>query len=115
MRGIKVKIDDINTKNSFDLTKLVLKIIAITKNLTLSETELHALTYFVIHGYSKITREELITTKILKNKNSVANLVHAFRKYGIVIKKNFGEEISADFNLPLKEVDGVKLEILIKK
>jgi len=115
MKGIRVKIDDINTKNSFDLTKLVIKLVSVTKNLTLSETELHALTYFVIHGYSKITREELITTKILKNKNSVANLVHAFRKYGIVVKNNFGEEISADFNLPLQDIDAVKLEMIIKK
>jgi len=115
MKGIRVKIDDINTKNSFDLTKLVVKIISVTKNLTLSETELHALSYFVIHGYSKITREELITTKILKNKNSVANLVHAFRKYGIVVKNNFGEEISSDFNLPLQDIDAVKLEMIIKK
>ena len=115
MKGIKVKIDDVSTKNSFDLTKLVVKIIAITKNLTLSETELHALTYFVMHGYSKMTREQLITTKILKNKNSVANLVHAFRKYGIVVKNNFGEEISADFNLPLQDIDAVKLEMIIKK
>lgn len=115
MKGIKVKIDDVSTKNSFDLTKLVVKIVAITKNLSLSETELHALTYFVIHGYSKIVREELITTKILKNKNSVANLVHAFRKYGIVVKNNFGEEIHNDFNLPLQDIDAVKLEMIIKK
>ena len=37
MNGIKVKVNDVNTENSFDLTKLVLRIIAITKNLTLSE------------------------------------------------------------------------------
>lgn len=115
MKGIKVKIDDIKTNNSFDLTKSVVKIIIITKNLTLSETELHALTYFIIHGYSKLTREQLITTKILKNKNSVANLVHAFRKYGIIVKNNFGEEIQSDFNLPLGEIDAVKLEMIIKK
>lgn len=115
MKGVKIKIDDINTKSSFDLTKLVVRIIAITKNLTLSETELHALTYFVTHGYSKITREELISTKILKNKNSVSNLVYAFRKYGIIVKNNFGEEIHTDFNLPISDVDAVKLEMIIKK
>jgi len=115
MKGVKIKIDDINTKSSFDLTKLVVRIIAITKNLTLSETELHALTYFVTHGYSKITREELITAKILKNKNSVSNLVYAFRKYGIVVKNNFGEEIHNDFNLPISDIDAVKLEMIIKK
>ena len=115
MKGIKVKIDDIKTNNSFDLTKLVVKIVAITKNLTLSETELHALTYFVIHGYSKITREELITTKILKNKNSVANLIYSFIKYGIVLKNNFCEEIHTDFNLTIADMDAFKLEMIIKK
>ena len=115
MKGIKVKIDDIKTNNSFDLTKLVIKIVAITKSLTLSETELHALTYFVTHGYSKITREELINTKILKNKNAVSNLVHSFRKYGIIVKNNYGEEIQQDFNLPLQDMDAVKLEMVIKK
>ena len=115
MKGIKVKIDDINTKNSFDLARLVVKLISVTKSLTLSETELHALTYLVTHGYSKITREELINLKILKNKQSVANLVHTFRKYGIIIKNNFGEEIHGDFNLPLNDIDAVKLEMIIKK
>ena len=82
MRGIKIQVNDIYTGSHFDMTKLLVKIIAITKNLSLSDTELHALTFFIVNGYSKITREELISSKILKNKNSVSNLVHSFRKIG---------------------------------
>ena len=115
MKGLKVKIEDIVTNNSFDMARLLVRIIAITKGLFLSETELHALTYFTINGYSKVTRESLITTKLLKNKNSVANLVHSFRKYGIIVKNSFGEELNKDFTLPLSDVDGIKVELLIKK
>jgi len=115
MKGIKIKIDDINTKNTFDMAKLLVKVIVITKNLSLSETELHALTYFVVNGYSKVSREGLITTKLLKNKSSVANLVHSFRKYGIITKNNFGEELASDFNISVDDLDIIKIEILIKK
>jgi|SRR6187402_65073 len=115
MKGIKIKIEDISVKNSFDMARLLVRILAITKGLSLSETELHALTYFVINGYSKVSREDLIVTKLLKNKNSVSNLVHSFRKYGIIVKNSFGEELNSDFNIPLQDLDGIKVEMLIKK
>lgn len=115
MKGIRIKISDIATNNSFDMVRMLVRIIAITKSLFLSETEIHALTYFVINGYSKITRESLITTKLLKNKNSVANLIHNFRKYGIIVKNSFGEELNKDFVIPVNDIDGIKVELLIKK
>lgn len=115
MKGIKVRVDDVNVKNNFDMTKLIIKIISVTKNLHLSETELHALTYFVVNGYSKVSRENLVNTKLLKNKNAVNNLVHAFRKYGVIVKNTMGEEVHSDFNLPMNDIDAVKLEMIIKK
>lgn len=115
MKGIRIKIDDIVLKNHFDMVKLLVRMIAITKNLDLSETELYALTYFVINGYSKVSREALVTTKLLKNKSSVANLVYSFRKYGIIVKNSFGEELASDFDMDVKDVEGIKIEMLIKK
>lgn len=114
-KGIKINLGEINVNNSFEMTKLLVKILTITKSLFLSETELYALTYFVINGYSKVSRESLITSKLLKNKNSEANLIHSFRKYGLIVKNNFGEELNKDFQIPLADVDGIKLEMLIKK
>jgi hypothetical protein len=115
MKGVKVQVNDINVKNNFDMVRLILKIISVTKSLHLSETELYALTYFVINGYSKVSREDLITNKLLKNKSSVNNLVHEFRKYGIIVKNAMGEQISSDFNIPVTDCDIVKLELLVKK
>lgn len=115
MKGIKIKIDDVSTSNSFDMIKLAVRVIAISKNLSLSETELYALTYFVINGYSKITREALVTNKLLKTKNTVSNLTYEFRKYGILVKTNFGEDLNEDFKINAADMDAIKLEMIIKK
>lgn len=115
INGIKVSIDDVKASNTFDMTKLVLRIIALTKALSLSETELHALTYFVVNGYSKLSREQLISSKLLKSKNAVSNLVHSFRKYGIIVKNSFGEGLNPDYAFSFENVDIVKIEMLIKK
>jgi len=115
VKGIKIKIEDIITKNSFDMTKLLVKIVALTKNLSLSETELHALTYFVINGYNKLSRESLINNKLLKTKQQMSNIATGFRKVGIIVKNAYGEELNSDFNIDVKDIDIVKLELLIKK
>jgi hypothetical protein len=115
MKGVKVNIDNVNVSNSFEMVKTLLRVVCITKSLFLSETELHALTYFVINGYSKISRENLVTTKLLKNKSSVANLVHDFRKYGVIVKNSMGEELNPDFNVNVAEMDAVKIEMTLFK
>lgn len=115
MKGIKVKIEDVKTSNEFDMIKLVVKVIAITKGLNLSDTELHALTYFVMNGYSDVSREALITIKLFKNKNAVYNLIYSFKKYGVVIKKHLGFGIHSDFNVYSPDLELIKLEMLIKK
>lgn len=114
MKGIKLSINDIKISNSFDMVKLVIKLIATTKMLKLSETELHVLTHFVTNGYSKMTRESLIEAKLLKNKESVSNIIYAFRKYGIIVKNNLGEELHQDFKIPA-DLDAIKIEMIIKK
>lgn len=115
MKGLRVKIDDIKTSNEFDMIKLVVKFISISKGLHLSDTELHALTYFVMNGYSDVSREALITIKLFKNKEAVYNLIYSFKKYGVVVKKNLGYGIHQDFNIYSPDLEAIKLEMLIKK
>lgn len=115
MKGIKVNIDDIKADNNFEMAKLVVKIICITKNRYLSDTELQALSYFVINGYSKVSRENLIGIKLLKNKSAVSNLVYTFRKYGLLVRTPFGEDLAEDFKIPVNDIDCIKVEMLIKK
>ena len=98
MKGIKIKIEDKST-NSFEMTRVIMKLVSVTKHLSLSDTEIFALTYFVINGYNKVTKEELVSNKLFKTKNSVSNTISKFRKYGIIVKTNYGEEVSKDYNI----------------
>ena len=114
MNGIKIQIKDYKVANSFDMIKTTLKLISLCKNLILSDTELYALTYFVIHGLNKITKEDLITTKIIKSKNGVWNMLTKFRTMGIIKKENHKEVIAPEYLIPSKDVDAIKIELLIR-
>ena len=115
MQGIKIKINDYKVGNTFDMIRVDLRLTTLCNNLTLSDTELYSLTYFVINGYNSITREELITTKIIKSKNGVANLVSKFRRMGIIIKPSYKEVIAPEYLIPSKDIDAIKIDLIIKK
>lgn len=116
MNGVKVGIKDVKTGNSFELTKFVIRLIAISKSIYLSDTQLHALTYFAINGYSKLTRDSLVENKLLKTKNCVNNLVYFFKKNGIIIKTTYGNDLHSDFKVTFAEnIDIVKIEMLVQK
>lgn len=119
MNGIQVKIKDVKASNTFDMVKLTLHLITLLKQISLSETELYSLTYFVINGLNTITREELITTKIIKTKNGVANIVSKFRRIGIIRKEGYKDVISSEYQIPTKvsgkDVEAIKIDLIIKK
>lgn len=116
MTGIDVKIKSYKVPSEFDMVKVIVQFIAITKGLSLSDTEIYALTYFIINGLSKFSREQLVSNKLLKTDNATANLVSRFRKFGIVNKTNRGEELSADFNsIYTKGIDAIRFQVAIHK
>ena len=115
MKGIQVQIKDYKVANTFDMIKATLKFITLGKDLELSDTELYTLTYFVINGFNTITREDLITTKIIKTKNGVSNIVSKFRRMGILKKEHHKEVISPEYNIPSKDIDAIKIDLIIKK
>ena len=108
--GMKSKVD-----NSFDMLKLTIQLISVSKGFVLSDTQIFALTYFVMHGYNKVTREELLQNKLLKTKNALSNLISEFRKFGIIKKTTLSEEIISDFNIPSEGIDAIKFDIIISK
>lgn len=115
MKGVKVKINDVRLDNDFDTTQFVLRLVSITKNIFLSETELCVLTYFVLNGFTKSVRDKIIEHKIVTSKVALNNLLYNLRKYGIIIKSEKGDSIHNDYNIPLVNLDAVKIELLIKR
>jgi CII-binding regulator of phage lambda lysogenization HflD len=115
MKGALITINEIDLNNTFEMTKFVLRIITITKNLYLSETELQALTHFVIDGYSQVTKEQLVENKLFKAIKSVYNTISQLKKYGIIVKTNYGEKINDEYNIKLSDIEKLKLEIILTK
>ena len=115
MNAIRVVPDKVTVSNTIDMTKLLVKYILLSISIKLSETDTHALTIFIVQGYSEFTKEKLIETRFLKNKSMLANLLTKLRNTGILVKGTMGEELSKDFNIPVNGIDVVKFEILIKK
>lgn len=114
MNGIKVQINDYKVDNSFDMIKTTLKLITLCKDLSLSDTELYTLTYFVINGLSTLTKEDLITTKIVKSKGGVYNIITKFRNMGIIKKEKHKEVLASEYLIPSKDINAIKLEVIIK-
>lgn len=115
MKGIQINIKDFNVSDEFEMVKIVTNLLVITKKLSFSNTELFALTFFIVKGYNKVTKEELVSNKLLKTHNAVANLVSKFRKYGIIVKSIKGEELHSDFNFFQENLDVIKFDIIVKK
>jgi len=115
MNGIEINIKDFKVPNDFDMVKVIAQLISVTKNITFSDTELFALTFFIMKGYTKITKEELVTNKLLKTHNAVANLISKFRKYGLLTRTLKGEELISDYNFYREGLQAIKFNIIVKK
>jgi len=117
MKGIKITIDDIKTTNNFEMTKLILKVIILSKNIYLSDTQLNVLCHFIIDGYTPLVKEDILNVyKYFKSKKQLDNCLSLFRRMGIIVKKNYGEEVNSDYSsIQTKNLDLVRLEIDIKK
>lgn len=102
----------VKTQNKIDQIKKSVKIIAILNDIKLSETEVIIITQFILEGFNKVSREEILNQKIVKNYNNLANIISSLRAKGLIIKKQFKEELCDDF-LKLKESHD-KLGLLIQ-
>jgi hypothetical protein len=94
----------LKTNNKIDMARILVCIVALTKNITLSKSEILVLSHFLGQGYNQYTKEQLIENKILKNKAALDNTVSKLRKVGMIKNKGFGECLCDDLNFPLSDV-----------
>ena len=87
--------------NKLELAHILVEFICILKKIKLSKTELQVLSHFMVEGYSEISKEQIISGKLLHTKSSLANTLTTFRKNGILKKEHFKEVLSPDFRVPL--------------
>tara|TARA_R110000868_G_scaffold1729_4_gene13900 strand:+ start:4630 stop:4980 length:351 start_codon:yes stop_codon:yes gene_type:complete len=106
-----LKVPSYKMKNKPAMARVLVDFICILKNIRMSETEAMVLSHFMVEGYSQITKEQIISGKLLKNKSSLANTLTVFRKNGILVKESFREVLAPDFRYPIS--DKIKIDITL--
>jgi len=101
----------IKTENKIDLCKNVLAVYCTLKGLRLSQRELLIISSFIIDGYNQITKEALITAKMVKNMNAMGNLLHKFRGYSFLVQKHFKEDLHQDL-LDIRNINSENLVLI---
>jgi len=98
-----LKIDSFKVNSRLEMSNLLVQFICILKKIKLSKMEILVLGYFMVEGYNQITKEYIIDSKLLANKQSLANTLTTFRKNGILIMEKFTEVLAPDYRYPITE------------
>jgi len=106
-----LRISSYKTANKIELAQILLDFILILKKIKLSKTEKLVLSYFMVEGYSEISKEQVLTDKILHSQSSLANTLTVFRKQGILVKEKFKECLAPDFRIPLTEKVNINITL----
>lgn len=100
------------SKSKIDQAKLVLSVLCLLSSISLSDTELTALAYFMVYGINEKTKSLIITAKILKTDDSLRNAMTKFRKFGLIKKNERKEDLLVDqINFPLTDVMGILIKV----
>jgi len=86
----------IKVANRIDQIKRAVKVVSILNNIKISDTESVILTQFILEGFNKISREAIVTQKLVKNKQILDNCVSSLRSRGLIVKNGFKEELCED-------------------
>lgn len=106
-----LKIPSYKVGNKIELSQLLVEFICILKKIKLSKTEQQVLAHFMVEGYSEISKEQILTGKLLHTKSSLANTLTSFRKNGILTKVKFKEALAPDFAIPLTDKININITI----
>ena len=94
----------LKTNNKIDMAKLIVALVSLTKNISLSNSETLILAHFVGEGYNEYTKQQILSNKLLKNASSLSNMISKLRKYGLIKSKGFGETLCDELNFELGDV-----------
>jgi len=94
----------IKTLHRADMCRMVVQLVALTKGLKLSKSEIIILAHFLSEGYNQFTKEQIVQNKILKNQSTLANMISKFRKYGLIKSRGFDEVLCDELNFQLGDI-----------
>lgn len=103
----------IRTQNKVDQIKRAVKVISILNNIKISDTESIIITHFILEGFNKVSREEILKQKLVKNYNNLCNIISSLRDKGIIIKVSFKEELCQDYKALVNSQEKLALMLVL--
>jgi len=76
-----------------ELVTLVLTMYCLLSGIKINKTELQVLSYLVVYGIRKSTKDMIIRSQILTSHNSLENTITRLRKMGLVVRDREGAPI----------------------
>ncbi len=101
------------TENKIDQIKKAVKIIVYLNGLKISDTESVIITQFILEGLNKVTREQILSQKLVKNYNNLANIISSLREKGLIVKNGFREDVCEDLKCLRGCSDKLVMQILL--
>ena len=98
--------------SKIDQAKTILSVLCLLSTISLSDTELTTLAYFIVYGLNDKTKNLILTARILKTEDSLRNAMTKFRKFGLIRKNERKEDLLSDrINFPLTDTTGILIKI----
>lgn len=83
------------TNSKTELAELALTVYCLLSKIKINKTELTVLSYFMVYGFKKSTKDLILKSMILKSYNSLENTLTRLRKMGLVVKDKEGFTVMA--------------------
>lgn len=101
----------LKTSNKLEQLQKYIRLVAVTKNILLSNTEVILISHFMLEGYNDVSKQVILQQKVITSYNNLHNILNKLRGKGVLIRDINGEQLCKEFCIKLEDV--VLFSILI--
>ena len=104
-----------NFATKLDLTKFMLKMICMAREINLSDSQLTVLSYFIIYGINTKTKDLILNSKVCKNLNVIKGIMTKLKKNNFIYKDDLNGKtyIAEDLRIPLNDTIGLYFKLSV--
>ena len=104
-----------NFATKLDLTKFMLKMICMAREINLSDSQLTVLSYFIIYGINTKTKDLILNAKVCKNLNVIKGIMTKLKKNNFIYKDDLNGKtyIAEDLRIPLNDTIGLYFKLSV--
>ena len=104
-----------NFATKLDLTKFMLKMICMAREINLSDSQLTVLSYFIIYGINTKTKDLIHNSKVCKNLNVIKGIMTKLKKNNFIYKDDLNGKtyIAEDLRIPLNDTIGLYFKLSV--